>query len=447
MSHSIRMLRALTGVFAFACTLHLFMLSPLASAHGNIEAPIAEHHNGRGVEYQPTQWSDKTPSAQMHNASASNNLSLRAGIASSWRNQDASQQYPWQIPGVLMGGKAAAPEQGITLDDAFVTLGWTNQQAVTARFEITQHGDHDLELEQGYFSYSHSFTHEITTRLSAGRLKAVFAPANSSHASSRAFSANSLLYNAFLGGHYADEGLRIQVFPTASNAVTLGAEVWRGASFPATTGSGGGAQDVFLHWQGNTTDWQWQSGIWGFLARAEERGDDRFDDDHHNNSTNSNASDNSATDNDVVFDGSQRMAGVFGSLLWRARSHLDLQLQAEWMDIEVQGDLTDPTRLAELEGQYNGYYLQPGIRFHQHYVDFRYARLILDNHLTGAGSEGLAASAGLNDMGRDPVSWEVSYRYQFNQGVGLRLEWSSNRTTREESEYWGVGVFWNAKLL
>jgi len=366
------------------------------------------------------------------------NLSLMAGIATTFRTEDATEQSIWQIPGVLMGGNAEAPEQGLTLDDVFLSLSWTDHEAISALFELSQHGDHETELEQAYFSYVHQFSLPLSAEFTAGRLKGGFSPENSTHASHRSFSENNLLYDAFFGGYYVDEGLRIELSPGDVSELTLGAEIWRGASFPATPGSGGGAQDIYIHWHHQSGSIRLESGIWGLLARAEDRGDDRFEDGHNHG--------NNVEDNNIDFDGTQRLAGVFASLLWQAWAQGELKLKAEFIDVEVQGDIVDPTRQAELEGSYQGYYVQPEIRFDHHQLALRYARLLVDNHLTGAGGPGLAEDAELYDMGRDPSEFDVSYRYIFDNGIGIRLEWNDNQTTRKDSDYFGIGVFWSSVL-
>ena len=45
-------------------------------------------------------------------------------------------------------------------------------------------------------------------------------------------------------------------------------------------------------------------------------------------------------------------------------------------------------------------------------------------------------------MGRDPSVIGISYRLMLQQGTGIRLEWTSNRSVADRQQYIGLGFFW-----
>ncbi|OZG72438.1 hypothetical protein BTA51_15020 [Hahella sp. CCB-MM4] len=363
---------------------------------------------------------------------------ISAGLSTSYRSDTVAENSVWQIPGVLMGGDAHAPEKDFTLDDASLMLDWKDPDGVFAGLEFSKHGDHDLELEEAYAGMDFEVTDHLSMEITAGSMKGAFSPENGTHAYQRPFSDNNLLFDAFYGGHYVDEGARLAM---SSGNLTLGTELWRGDQFPATSGTGGEAQDIYLYWLGQSDTIWWRLGGWIFHSRAENRKDDRLSDDHQHGTT---------TDTSVAagieFDGSQNAAGIHVTLGWILQDDWQLRLSGEVHQVKVDGNLTDSTRLATLEGRYNGYWIQPELEFQQHQIALRYATLNLDNHLIGAAGKSLANDAGLTDMGQNPEWLGLSYRYRLHENLALRLEWIENMTQESDKNYGAVGVTWGASL-
>jgi hypothetical protein len=413
----------------------LLILPGMVAAHGNDfdnSKDFDSNENHDSTREQESLWYSQDP------GSLSGHTLITAGLATTYRTGGLAENNLWQIPGLLMGGDAHSPQKGFALDEINLSLEWTNAEQIMAGFEFGKHGDHNSQFEQAYAGARIPVSDGITGSLLVGRLKARFSPENGSHAHARTFSENNLIYDAFFGGHYVDEGAR---FELKTGSLFLGTELWRGGQFPATSGSGGEAQDVYLYWQPGANNWRGTLGGWIFHARADDRTDSRLNDDHQHTNTTSNSA------NNVQFDGSHLITGLHASLLWRPTSSWQMGATVEIQRVVVDGYLSDLTRIAELEGRYTGYWIKPEISYGNHQFGFRYARLNLDNHLTGAGAPVLISESGLADMERDPDWMGVSYRFQWHQDLSIRLEWTRNQSIEAGANYAGIGLLWGATLL
>ena len=369
---------------------------------------------------------------------SSDKVSMTAGISTTFRNNSLSEDTLWQIPGILMGGDSHPTEEGISLDEASVELEWKSPESVFAGFELSQHGDHNIEFEQAFAGLDILMSEQVQSSLNVGRIKARFSPENGTHASARLFSENNVIYDAFYGGAYVDEGARFEIH---SNDIIFGTEFWKGRQFPSTAGSDGGAQDVYVYWNPSIRDWKITFGAWFFRAKADSRKDDRADDSHqHSNSATSIA--------DLTqFKGRHLISGVHGSFIWEPDSNWKFRSSFEIQKVNVDGELSDATRLAKLEGRYTGIWIQPELHFQRHELALRYARLKLDIHVVGPASQLLIEDSGLKDIGRDPDCLGISYGYQLFSNLRLRLEWTRNRTTSNTEHYAGIGLRWRSDIL
>ncbi|WP_139214375.1 hypothetical protein [Marinobacter zhejiangensis] len=363
-------------------------------------------------------------------------LTLDAGISTTYRSGTAiPEDGVWQVPGILMGGDAHGADEAFNLDSANIHLLWVGPQGGYASLDVGSHHDGEVELEEARLGYKVADAWPVV--LEGGRMKARFSPENLGHAYARPFSENNLVYDAFYGGHYADDGVRLKTLPLPG--LELGIEAWRGDHYPATSGGDGMAQDAYIRWLAGSGVWQLEMGAWVMLADANERPDDRLVGGHaHGASADQNT--------DLVFSGNQDSAGARFSLARQEPGGWLFALTGEVVTVDVEGELKDTLRQAHLEGDYLGWWVQPELGWQRHALAVRYAQLTLDNHLVGAGGAILADEAGLMSTGTDPDWLGVSYRYQLRDGLGVRAEWTRNRSTGTEEEYIGLGIYWAQRL-
>ena len=363
-------------------------------------------------------------------------LSVYAGISTTYRSDTAlPDEGVWQIPGVLMGGGAHGVDQRFALDDASAHLRWLSREGVRVLVDVGSHHGDSLAIEQAAIGYrfSGSWQPEVTM----GRLKGAFSEENRSHSFSRPFSETNPVYSAFYGGHFVDEGLRLEALPV--NGVILGVETWRGAAFPATSGEKGGAHDIYVRWQGGNQNLSLGAGAWAMKASARDRADDRNDSGHSHGGVDTETQ-------DLRFDGDQDSAGLTLQLTRHFASGFDWSLSGEMVAVEVDGIVRDTTRAAELTGDYQAFWIRTGLAWQRQSLSLQYARITPDNHLAGPAAEALAIKAGLMAKDSDPDWLGISYQYKLVDNLGLRLEWTRNRLADERSDYLGLGLYWSRFL-
>ena len=367
---------------------------------------------------------------------ADGSLSAYAGISTTYRSDTAlPDEGVWQIPGVLMGGGAHGVDQRFALDDASVHLRWFSREGVRVLFDAGSHHGEAVAIEQAAIGYR--FTGSWQPEVTMGRLKAAFSEENQSHSFSRSFSETNPVYSAFYGGHFVDEGLRLEASP--GYGVTLGVETWTGTAFPATPGEQGGAHDIYIRWQGGNQNLSLGAGVWGMMANARDRADDRNNSDHSHGGVDTETQ-------DLRFDGDQDSAGLTLQLTRHFAGGFDWNLSGEMVAVEVAGVVRDTTRAADLTGDYHGFWIRTGLEWQRQSLSLQYARIIPDNHLTGPAAAALATKAGLMAKANEPDWLGVSYRYRLADNLGLRLEWTQNQLGAENSDYLGLGFYWSRLL-
>ena len=365
---------------------------------------------------------------------------LDASLAATWRDEGAnleSPSSPWQIPGALMGGEAFAVEEGVSLDDANLVLRHFNQNGIYGLIQISTHSNGDqAEVHHAFAGYRWQHG-DVRINAEAGRMAGMFSPFNPEHASTRLFSESAIAMDVFLGRQLNDEGMRASV---RWQGWMIGAEGWRGSGFPATPGDGGGAVDVFGHYQWSNDKIQIHTGAWWLQADALDRIDNRYSSGHSHGTT-------VVQTPEWFFSGETTLTGVFVRTRWQLAKQWNLLFDAQWIEQTVEGTLADTSRIADLKADNNGGWIQPGIQYGNHTVALRWEELILENALTGAGAEDLVQTANLQHQSSDPSRLGVVYYWQSNSNIALRVEWTQDDTLLDQrgegSDRFALGVVWN----
>ncbi|HEX4975817.1 MAG TPA: hypothetical protein VFV48_08030 [Pseudomonadales bacterium] len=357
-----------------------------------------------------------------------------AALSTTWRNDGVVlTNGRWQIPGLLMGGEAYPVEQAVTLDEARFNISHRNESGAFGLLQIASHDNNvDAELHHALLGYEFSDL-PFDLSLEAGRMAAQFTPANASHAADRLFSESDLALDAFFGRQWNDAGLRMMA---TQWQLTLGLETWRGAAFPATRGDNNSAYDLFLHHRARFESFDWYSGLWFLSADATKREDQRYSVSAHNHGTSQ-----AIVAPSFWFSGQTQAEGAFVNLNWALTKAQLLHLGAEWMRVEPEGVLADATRNSAMSSRYDSARLQLSLESGRHEVGLRWEQLTLDNTLAGPAAETLSALAGLNNDGFEPTRSTFIYRWQIDQTLALRTEWSLDKVNSKEQRL-ALGAIW-----
>jgi len=196
----------------------------------------------------------------------------------------------WQLGAVLDVGHSTralalgARDQGLQLGHsdvgAFGPVGRALRAQLSATVE-THNGDLEQRIEEAWLE---------TTRLPAGltlragRFAAQLGYLNAQHPHADDFTERPLLYRAFFGGHWNDDGLRLNWTAPTRIYWTLGAEVFRGNQLvhtPSTRTSNPGVTVLSTKLGGDlNTEHSWQLGLAQVHNRRAPAAEEEHDHDH-----------------------------------------------------------------------------------------------------------------------------------------------------------------------
>ncbi|WP_221797079.1 hypothetical protein [Oceanobacter mangrovi] len=373
-------------------------------------------------------------------------LSSSLALAASSRSQnqlsddDIASKTVWQIPGVLMGGHASAYEQGTSLDEMSLRIMYLADGGSYGAIKLGSHDGSELSLENAYIGQQWQW-HDIPLHAEAGEMFAFFSPHNHVHPSTEDFSLAPLGFTALFGGHVQDSGLRIAA-GDADKGLSAGLESYKGSAFPSA--SSGGLHAVYLRHahQGFNLDWQLQG--WALMAHADNRQDDRSASSGHSHST------STTTAFDGYFDGDTQAIGLFAATGWTFGYHRRLSLTAEYLQMQVDGDVRDAdgTQSIEMDSDYRSILLEPRLVFGKHSLSLRYETLSLTNRLTGSAVASLGEEAGLINNGHNPQRLSSAWNWQYNDKLRLRLEWMKDKANPDrQPNLLTAGVVWQTTLM
>ncbi len=178
------------------------------------------------------------------------------------------------IPGVPAGGESGLGEEGLSIGESEFIFSanvddWFYGQLTMALEQ--EDGEFEVGLEEAFLD---------TLRLPAGatlrfgRFYSAVGYLNDKHPHSWDFSDQALPYRAFLGGQYGDDGIQLRWLAPTDRYLELGAEVFRGSSYPAAGASddGLGARSLFARTGGDLgPSHSWRAGLAWLGADADDR--------------------------------------------------------------------------------------------------------------------------------------------------------------------------------
>jgi len=163
-------------------------------------------------------------------------------------NYVASSEDPSlaRIPGFALGDEAGPATRGFSLAESEVTLAANVDPYLYANLTVAFDGQGEAGVEEAYIQTT-ALPNGLTLR--GGRFFSGIGYLNERHAHNWSFIDMPLPYRAFLGGQYGDDGVQVRWLAPTDLFLEVGAEWFRGDSFPAGNGAdrGAGTQTVFVH--------------------------------------------------------------------------------------------------------------------------------------------------------------------------------------------------------
>lgn len=327
----------------------------------------------------------------------------------------------YQIPGFPLGGEAGLVPEGLALGETEIDISANVDDLFTAWLTVpivVEDGETEIEIEESWIE-----TLGLPAGLSArfGRFFSNVGYLNSKHSHAWDFVDQPLVYQAFLGSQYIDDGLQLRWLAPTDLYLEVGGEVVRGDRFPAggAGNRGVGAQSLFAKAGGDLDDSSaWQAGLSYLHAKSDER-------------------ESGAEDERLLFDGNTDL--LIAEFLWKWAPNGNWKqrnfiFQSEWMRRNEDGRYLLPDgRIAALDRDQFGGYVQAIYQpIPQWRVGARFDLLSGDN--PGVDFLGTA----LDPAGDDPKRYTVMLDWSHSEFSRLRLQYSRDLAGPLDDNQWGL---------
>src|SRR5262249_25634078 len=151
-----------------------------------------------------------------------------------------------QIRGFATGDDAGLPPRGFSIGESEVSLAANIDPHLSGFLDFSMQDDNSLSVEEAYIQ-TKDLPWGLT--LKAGPFLSGIGYLNERHAHDWSFSDAPLPYRAFLDSQYGDDGLQVRWLAPTDQFLEFGAEIFRGAAFPAAGAAhnGQGTVSAFVH--------------------------------------------------------------------------------------------------------------------------------------------------------------------------------------------------------
>lgn len=311
----------------------------------------------------------------------------------------------YQRSGFPLVGEGAPSAKGFSLGESEIALTSNIDEKFYGQLTLaigSQDGNTELGVEEAFIDTT-ALPAGFTLR--AGRFFSNIGYLNSHHAHSDKFSDRPLAYQAFVGNQYGDDGLQLRWVAPTDLFLEVGAELFRGGTYPSGGAghAGAGVKTLFAHVGGDVGDENsWLAGVSVLDSRSEGAEDG--------------------------FVGDNRLYVADATWKWAPQGNFKdggVSLRGEFFLDQRDGDYRDP--LDPLldqpwQGQRRGAYLESVYRINRNWeTGYRFDRL-------WANSSGPFAS----DF--DPSRHSVMLSWLNSEFSLLRLQYSHDRPNSDDTD-------------
>lgn len=307
------------------------------------------------------------------------------------------------IPGVTLAEETNPGKDGFSLAESELIISGNIDDKFFGRFTTALTPENEIEIEEAFVQ---SLALPAGFGLQFGRFYSEIGYLNKIHAHYWDFVDQPLVYRAYLGNQYNDDGVQLRWLAPTDLFLEFGGEVFSGDSFPASRSSNEtiGSYSLFMKLGGDAgISHSWQAGLSYLATRAEYR---------------------ETEDANVVFNGDDNL--VIADLVWKWApagndSRTSLVFQAEYFTSMEQGYYTIVANGTNpVDRKRDGWYAQLVYKFHPRWrAALRYDDL-------GIEDPGLAFSGtALDTVSHTPQ--RISAMFDFSQSEFSRFRLQYNR--------------------
>ncbi|MCU7958702.1 MAG: OprO/OprP family phosphate-selective porin [gamma proteobacterium symbiont of Bathyaustriella thionipta] len=345
----------------------------------------------------------------------------------------------WHMPGFQLGGESGLPPRGLSLGETELTFSanasdWFYGQATLS---VSDDGDEtDVGFEEAYID-TLSLPYGLGLRF--GRFYSAIAFQNTVHTHAWDFSDSPLAYQAFLGGQYSDDGLRLSWIAPTDTFFEVGAEVLRGDNYPGGDANNnskiyGGAHSAFIHLGGDFgIDNSWKFGLAQMFVQPEDRVSSHLQ----------------APDTSLSYDGDSRLTTASALYKWAPNGNPQQRaftLESEYFyrsESGVQHFLQNGNSASiDYDGPQQGFYLQGVYKFRPEWrAGLRYDWLHSNNKLRVSSNPGgldphqILADSGLENSS-DPYRLTAMMDFSHSEFGRFRLQYEYDHSAAKSDNLW-----------
>jgi len=327
----------------------------------------------------------------------------------------------YEIPGFPLGGEAGPLPEGLSLGETEIDISANVDDKFTAWLTVpivVEDGDIAVEVEEAWVETT-ALPAGLSLRM--GRFFSNIGYLNDKHSHSWDFADQPLVYQAFLGSQYVDDGLQLRWLAPTDFYLELGAEVARGDRYPAGGAANSGVGSYTLHLRsGGDVGYSnsWQAGLSYLQADAQER-------------------ESGSEDEPLLFTGQTDM--YMAEFVWKWAPNGNFRqrnfiFQAEYMWRNEDGSYQLPYGNAlPYDTDQRGWYLQTVYQpFPRWRIGFRYDLLTSDN------PGPLYADTPLMPSASDPSRYSLMTDWSNSEFSRLRLQYTRDQAGLDDDNQWGL---------
>jgi len=332
------------------------------------------------------------------------------GTAASFDNNPED----YAIPGVTLPEETDPGKEGFSLAETELIISGNIDDKFFGRFTTALTPENEIEIEEAFIQ---TLSLPAGLGVQFGRFYSEIGYLNKKHAHQWDFVDQPLVYRAYLGNQYNDDGIQLRWLAPTDLFLEFGAEAFSGDSFPASRSSNEsvGSYSLFMKLGDDVgISHSWQAGLSYLDTRSENRETEE------------------AT---VAFSGDDNL--IIADLVWKWApagndSHTSLVFQAEYFTSSEQGDYTIVGNGTNpVDRDKDGWYAQLVYKFQPRWrTGLRYDRLSIED--PGNAFSGTS----LDTEGHTPKRVSAMLDFSHSEHSRFRLQYNRDESYALTDNQW-----------
>jgi hypothetical protein len=336
-----------------------------------------------------------------------------------WAYDNDPENYA--IPGFPLGGEAGPAPEGLSLAETEITISANVDDKFTAMLNVPiviEDGEVVVELEEAWVE---TLALPGGLAIKMGRFFSAIGYLNDKHFHSWDFADQPLVYQAFLGNQYIDDGLQFRWLAPTDFYLQFSGEVLRGARYPAGGSANSGVGSTTLGFKTGGDVGLSNSWLFGFSwLRADSDGRE-----------------SGGEDDPLIFNGDTDL--YIADFVWKwapngnsRQQNFKFQAEYMWRDENGSYTVSDGPSGPWDYGQ-SGWYMQA---VYQPFPRWRFgARL---DHLSADTPDPEWIGSPLYPAGDDPVRYSLMVDWSNSEFSRLRFQYNHDRATDMTDNQFGL---------